>query len=263
MAGQIREFLAWVAEGAGAVPTRPFDVFFGFRMLNLDILGVLFLGASFEALTTRVRPDFLVDLDLHFFKAFLTWNFPFLVPVTGWVPLGSWQRFLGSSRRMHEYTCAPFRRYVARYGREPASERDGLLRKVFASKAVTSGETMSDEEIAAVLGSILEGGTDTTSNVLTFTTWELSRRPEWQRRLREEFEENGVLFEGGVAPYEQIRKLEVLDAVVQEGLRMFPAAVGSLPRVAPKGGAQIGGVWVPGGVSLSEPKYLSQKETES
>ena len=256
---QIREFLAWVGEGARAAGS--FDVFFGFRMLSLDILGVLFLGASFGAVATRVTPGFLVDLDLHFVKSFVAWNFPGLLPLTSWVPVAGWQRFLGSSRRMHEYTCGAFREYVARNGRVGERGSGDLLRRVLANKASKGGEAMSDEAmsdeaIAAVVGSILEGGTDTTSNVLTFTTWELSRHPEWQRRLREEFEEKGVIFVGGVAPYEQLKNLEVLDAVVQEGLRMYPAAVGSLPRVVPKGGAWIGGVWVPGGVGLLNQRIL-------
>lgn len=258
-AAQMRKVLEWV-DGAEA-----FDAFFGFRMLNLDILGELSLGEVRHSmqLATRAMPAFLVDLDRHFLKSFVTWNVPFLLPVAGWVPVKSWQRFVGSSRGMHECTCGAFQRYVARKGRELVGERRDLLRDVLASEAMRGTDPRSDEAIAAVLGSILEGGTDTRSNVLTFTMWGLSPRPEWQRRLREEFEEEKVVFEGGVAPYEQIGDLRVLDAVVQEGLRMFHAAVGSLPSVVPKGGLEMGGVWVLGGVSLSEAEYLAWKAIQS
>jgi hypothetical protein len=43
--------------------------------------------------------------------------------------------------------------------------------------------------------------------------------------------------------------LKLLDVVATEGLRLHPAAPASLPRVSPKGGAKIAGIWVPEDVS--------------
>ena len=230
------------------------DVFFGFRVLNLGSLGVLFLGRSFGAVTTRVTPGFLVDLDRHFAKSFVAWNLPWLLPLAAWVPVRAWQSWLGSSRRMREFTCEAFRGYVERNGPGGEAGRGDLLGRVLRSEGARGAEPLSDGAMAAVVGSLLEGGTDTTANVMTVLAWELSRRPEWQRRLREELDEEEVAFVDGVASYERIRNLEVLDAVVYEGLRMYPAAVGSLPRLVPEGGARVGGVWVPGGVGLPEPE---------
>ncbi len=41
-----------------------------------------------------------------------------------------------------------------------------------------------------------------------------------------------------------------LNAVVEEGLRIYPpAGAGHLSRIVPKGGCEIDGMWIPEGVS--------------
>ncbi len=41
-----------------------------------------------------------------------------------------------------------------------------------------------------------------------------------------------------------------LNAVVEEGLRMYPpAGAAHLSRIVPKGGCEVDGVWIPEGVS--------------
>ena len=174
-----------------------------------------------------------------------------MVPLTSWLPISSWQHFLGSSRRLYDYGCSAFKDYIAQYGRYP-SENVDLLKNILASNESKDVDPISDEAIAAEIGSLLVGGTDTTSNVLTYLAYELAQQPEWQRRLRKEFEEHEVVFDGGVARFQQVQNLVMLNAVVSEGLRRHSAAVASLPRVVPKGGAEIAGVWVPGGVSSPE-----------
>lgn len=73
--------------------------------------------------------------------------------------------------------------------------------------------------------------------------------------MRQELLETGVRIEGGVLKYADLEKLKLLDAIMTEGLRLNPAAPGSLPRVVPKGGARIAGIWVPEDVSDFNPFY--------
>ena len=91
-------------------------------------------------------------------------------------------------------------------------------------------------------------GTDTTSNTLTYLFWELTRHNSWQARLQEELQ--NVKLENGVVAFKEVANLPVLDAVVNESLRVHPAAPSSLPRETPKEGAWLGGYFIPGKVSL-------------
>lgn len=87
-------------------------------------------------------------------------------------------------------------------------------------------------------------GIDTTGDALCFLMWELSqpRSLHFQVRLQEELRNNQN------APLDQ---LLYLDAVVNEGLRVFPAIPMSLPRLVPEDGRGIDGVWVPQGTVVS------------
>ncbi|KIL84746.1 hypothetical protein FAVG1_11974 [Fusarium avenaceum] len=84
----------------------------------------------------------------------------------------------------------------------------------------------------------MAAGIDTTGDVLCFLMWELSqpRSIKYQRLLREEFRNKAD------APFDE---LPMLDAVLNEGLRCFPAIPMSLPRYVPRDGRIIDGVSLP------------------
>ncbi|KAI5460004.1 cytochrome P450 [Mariannaea sp. PMI_226] len=84
----------------------------------------------------------------------------------------------------------------------------------------------------------MTAGIDTTGDVLCFLMWELSqpRSHKYQRRLQEELRAN---------PDVPFDKLEFLDAVLNEGLRCFPAIPMSLPRYTPQGGCILDGYSFP------------------
>lgn len=84
----------------------------------------------------------------------------------------------------------------------------------------------------------MAAGIDTTGDALCFLMWELSqpRSLEFQRRLSDELRKNRDM---------ALDQLPLLDAIVCEGLRCFPAIPMSLPRYVPEGGREIDGHWVP------------------
>ena len=160
-----------------------------------------------------------------------------------------WQHFLTSQGRLYAYGRHAFERYVERFGRD--SRRNDLLKKVTLDDV--SVAHLDDKPIYSEVGSLMIGGTDTTSTTLTYTAWDLAKHPQWQTRLREELQRAKVRFRSGVPDYKDIDRLEILDAVELEGLRLHPAAPGSLPRVVSLQGAWITGIFIPGGVSFPHP----------
>lgn len=48
----------------------------------------------------------------------------------------------------------------------------------------------------------------------------------------------------------KLAQQKYLNAVLEEGLRIFPVVPSTLPRIVPMGGALICGKFVPGGVCL-------------
>jgi cytochrome P450 len=88
----------------------------------------------------------------------------------------------------------------------PTSEKEGVRLEVFRNAAMN----------------LLFAGHDTTAALLGFITYELSKRPDLQKAIRDEVEEaNGP---GDLTNLEVLEKCKVLNAVIKEALRKYPSA---------------------------------------
>jgi cytochrome P450 len=89
-------------------------------------------------------------------------------------------------------------------------------------------------------------GTDTTAVTLTYILYNLAKHPEYIDKICKE-----------VAGYTDIdslksielEKLEYMNAVIKESMRIFPPFASVLGRVVPPGGKTFGGNFIPGGVT--------------
>lgn len=138
------------------------------------------------------------------------------------------------------------------YGR--SGDRRDLLQKMIAAGKTSASvgndsQPLSDEEIIVEITNLIFAGTDTTGITLSYIFWELANHPEWQHKLRDELK--GVNWNSqAVSEYKEISRLPILDAIVQETLRLRPASPASLPRIAPPQGGVVDGVKIPKNVSL-------------
>ena len=105
----------------------------------------------------------------------------------------------------------------------------------------------------------MAAGIDTTGDALGFLMWELSqpRSAHHQNRLRRELQKAG--------PGAAFEQLPFLDAVVMEGLRLFPPIPMSLPRHIPAGpqGKTIDGFYIPPGTVVSCQAFSVQRLDET
>ena len=99
--------------------------------------------------------------------------------------------------------------------------------------------------VAAECKDHLMAGIDGVGTGLCYIMWYLSQPQNFavQQRLHQELT--------AAAPDVALDNLQYLDAVVKEGLRLFPLASMSLPRYAPVGGCTIDGYFIPGGTIVS------------
>ncbi|KXH28572.1 cytochrome P450 [Colletotrichum nymphaeae SA-01] len=118
-----------------------------------------------------------------------------------------------------------------------------------------AGQGLDQLDMAGECLDHMAAGIDTTGDGLCFLMWELSqpRSLRFQETLRRELRENpGVAFD----------KLPFLDAIVQEGLRCFPAIPMSLPRYVPRGGRVIDGYVIPEKTTVSCQAYSIHRINE-
>lgn len=106
---------------------------------------------------------------------------------------------------------------------------------------------------------LILAGSGTTANTLTYFIWCVLARPELQRALEDEV--------AGLSDDEitdaALEKLVLLNATLQETLRLYAPAPGSLPREVPEPGATICGYYIPGGVTCSTQAYTLHRDPES
>ena len=99
---------------------------------------------------------------------------------------------------------------------------------------------------------IVVAGSDTTAATLTFLFYELARKPEEVKKLREELRPLTI----GDWSDVDIRDAPHLNGVIDEALRLHPPVPSGLERQVPKGGAHFGDIFLPGETNFWMPQYV-------
>lgn len=119
------------------------------------------------------------------------------------------------------------------------------------------GAAMTDQELHDEMLTLLVAGHETTATTLAWTVHHLTCNPEAMAKVRAELD--AVIGSGEVSA-DHVPRLEWLDAVIKETLRLTPI----LPFVARKLGcpARIGGRDLPAGVVALASIYLTHRRAE-
>lgn len=100
---------------------------------------------------------------------------------------------------------------------------------------------------------------DTIAVVLSYAFYHLAKHQEYQERL---FEEVTTVF-GKTIPGEftsgDLGKLELLEAIINETMRLDNPVANNAGRTTPPEGITIDGVWIPGGVAVRVPGYAMHR----
>ncbi|KAK0202176.1 cytochrome P450 monooxygenase [Desarmillaria ectypa] len=136
------------------------------------------------------------------------------------------------------------------------TDRNDLLSKLQAGKD-EDGNPMGLEELIAESLTLLVAGSDTTANTSCAIIYYLARIPSIQEKLHKELDDH---LDSDVATAEQVKNLPYLQAVINEGLRLYSTVAIGLPRVAPEGGMMIFGNYFPAGTVISVPIYTIHRD---
>ncbi|KIY48790.1 cytochrome P450 [Fistulina hepatica ATCC 64428] len=195
---------------------------------TLDIIGLVGFGHDFRALSSlkgsAEAREIRESWDGHVtaavtFPAFLAPLIVRAVPMILRVPLPVMRTHGVVRRIVGKLACG----IVDRRRREqPANAGSFIGRgKDILSLMMNQGGAagLLDQEIIHNIVTFTMVGHETTAGSLAFTIWELAKHPELQTRLREE-----IIQQGGDLGFDDVEKLEFLDAVIKEGLRLHAAS---------------------------------------
>ena len=131
------------------------------------------------------------------------------------------------------------------------------LKNVFASVLAQDEKEggLTEDDIRAEVGSFIVAGSETTSNTLTYAIWAVLCDRALQSTLEEE-----VACVPAPLTDSKLERLEILNAVLQEALRLYMAVPGPQPRVVPAGGATMGGHFFPEGTIVTTQAYTLHRD---
>lgn len=128
---------------------------------------------------------------------------------------------------------------------------DAKLKRDMLGHFVAKGLTQEQAEVESHLQ--IMAGAESTSSALRATFMLLLGSPGAYARLNKEIE--GAVEKGGISwpvvTAVEAQKLEYLQAVIWEGLRLFPPLFGLQAKMAPVGGETVNGVFFPGGTEIA------------
>ena len=117
------------------------------------------------------------------------------------------------------------------------------------------GQGIDDMDVRIEAMNLIIAGTDTTGVTLTYLVWCVLQRPELQAALEAEV---GDLKEGFLE--NDLINLPLLNATIEETLRLYGAAPSSLPRIVPEGGSKLGGYYIPQGTTVSTQAFTLHRD---
>ena len=120
-----------------------------------------------------------------------------------------------------------------------------------------SKKSLSKTEIILNMALFVSAGSDTTATALTGWTYFVCTHPDVYNRLIDEV--RGAFVVDDDLKWENVRKLRYLEATVYEALRLFPPSPASQQRVVPRGGATIGGYYIPSGKTVAVPPWAATR----
>ncbi|KAK3986726.1 cytochrome P450 [Cladorrhinum sp. PSN332] len=134
--------------------------------------------------------------------------------------------------------------------KEKAAERFGPSKKIrndMLGSFIKHGLTQEEAEPEIVIQ--IMAGSDTTATAIRATMLHVITNPRVVTALHAELDARGITSrdEDSIISDAEARSLPYLQAIIKEGLRIYPAVAGLMPKVVPPGGDTFKGVHLPEG----------------
>ncbi|KAE8310481.1 cytochrome P450 [Aspergillus transmontanensis] len=233
----------------------PLDLTLWFNWATFDIIGDLAFGDSFGCLD---------NVQTHPWIASIQGNVK-LIPILnglrryrldGLLRLLGSRKLLEQRRRNAQFTTDQ----VDRRLQNSSTPRGDIWDAVLAQKP--DGEPpMSREEMISNASAIVLAGSETSATLLSGCTWLLLKNPahlhQLTSRIRSQFTHASEI------DSQSVSRVEGLQAVLEESLRLYPPVPMQSNRIVPQAGAYIAGRWVPGGTSVGLQQFVACRSSSN
>ncbi|CAD6447400.1 69df3757-7534-448a-94f0-a57c67f8e179 [Sclerotinia trifoliorum] len=226
------------------------DILTFFTFMATDVVAHLAFGESFNLLENENKTQLVHDLQHEIGLGSLRAEFPTIFAIGKFLHIPLFQT---AEARIREYGAI-----AVKNARSQSQAIPTIFRKVLTESKTENAEgSMSDRSIVSEAAFFIVVGTDTTAISITYLLYNILKDPNLQKQLEDEVETLGEDFEA-----KDVEQLVLLNAAIDEGMRLWGAAPGSLPRIVPNGGAMLDGYQVEGGVTVSTQGWTIHRNPE-
>ncbi|GKT44317.1 putative sterigmatocystin biosynthesis P450 monooxygenase STCB [Colletotrichum spaethianum] len=223
------------------------DILHWWLLMASDVIGQLSFGESFELLEAGKKNDFVATLQLASLGSFISYEFPLLYAVSRYIPIGSVQWLLNAGESILSYGGRAVENL-----RRHRDNKGNIFATALAECDADEKGYLTDQDIKTEAGNFILAGADTTASTLTYLVWAVLKKPNLQAQVEAEV---AAIDEGSILDDVFLEKLPLLNAVIEETLRLYGGVPSNLPRVVPPKGATFGGYHIPGGLEVETQAY--------
>ncbi|KAI6773102.1 hypothetical protein HG530_004060 [Fusarium avenaceum] len=244
----IDEFMDKIGE-VGASPSS-IDIIMWFNLLTFDIIGDLAFGQSFGGVLSGAE-HFWVSIVVKSLRmgalADCFNRFPWLGAIFQFLFPALLKKLIEDTRKHEAYTMG-----LVKKRKTQDSCRKDFLTKIMEARA---SEDISDIQIAAHASDFVIAGSETTATALSCITYYLQKNQEILKKLRQELQRNFNSCQE--IDNASTSGLPYLNAIILEGMRIYPPLPFPLPRVVPEGGDTVDGHFIPAGTIVSTNPFAA------
>ena len=225
------------------------DMLKWWTFMAVDISAHLMFGETFNTLERGEVNDLLEALQYMNMGGGIAAEVPLAGIIGARLPFRNAQRLFNNAGFMMEYASKAVKNMKASQGQH---------RNIFATimAEAEKGEKLEEMDVRAEAIAFIIAGSDTTAVTLTYLVWSVLSRPELKASLVQEV---ASLPDGYQESH--VEELPLLNAIIDETLRLYGAAPGGLPRIVPSGGADIGGYAIPEGITVTTQSYSLHRDS--
>ncbi|KAL9583824.1 MAG: hypothetical protein Q9203_004916 [Teloschistes exilis] len=225
----------------GAPTGQGIDLVTWFNLTTFDIITSLAFGDSFKGVETG-KTHFWISIVISTLGqgalADVFTRFPVMRNFMKWlIPSEAYEL----TRKHEGYTIDLVTKRINR-----KTDRKDFMTRILENR---DPKEISDLQLAAHASDFVVAGSETTATTLSAISYYLIRTPRVRKLLQDEirtsFKSYDEIDATSTAP------LKYLDAVIWEGMRIYPPVPLALPRIVPEGGDTVAGEWLPGGTVVA------------
>ncbi|KAH7345800.1 cytochrome P450 [Pyrenochaeta sp. MPI-SDFR-AT-0127] len=140
------------------------------------------------------------------------------------------------------------------------TERQDAFHHLLKAPLMTNNDYVNRNWLEGDARLLIVAGSDTVAAVLASSCYELIRKPEYIKTLRKELE--SISKEDGINTA-SLAKAPLLNAIVNEALRLHHPVPSGLVRQTPPEGIMLGETFIPGNITVTVPFHALQRSPAS